>query len=450
LLSTFDRETARAYPELVDVSREPSRDNLARVLGEAFWLIRQEKSAGRSTELVFGFAGHGDVTDGGEGFVVLSDGTFTRSELLAQVVEASPADINHIVIDACASYFMVQPRGGGAAQSTAVPLSPRLLDLISGGTSEAALARTGVLLSTSSAVEVHESNELGSGVFSFLLRSALVGASDSNRDGRIEYGEAAAFITLASNAHTDARARLEVFARAPRQRPHAALLDLSLTGATHFLAVEQGSAVHLRVLDSRGVPYAELHSNGGEPVLLALIGNPYYVVQQGDREAVLLARKAGAVSLSSLTFDAVDQRRGHADASSLFTTPFSRAYLDGFVAASGLPVPRDGVRFDVPFAEDGAPPLRLPLSVLGWVTLGGAGVTALAAGGAVVGNQIAFQQLSEGYARTGVLDAELSLEVERWRAAATALSVGAVVFGVVGAGVTLWSSQLDDGTLEVR
>src|SRR2546423_1218458 len=80
LLATFDPESAKLYPELTSVAREPTREQLAQVMGEVSWLERAQKKAGRATELVFAFAGHGDVNDAGEGFIVMADGPFTRTD----------------------------------------------------------------------------------------------------------------------------------------------------------------------------------------------------------------------------------------------------------------------------------------------------------------------------------------------------------------------------------
>jgi hypothetical protein len=447
LLSTFDKESARAWPDLTDIARPPTRESLAQVLGEVSWLIRAQKKLGRPTELVFAFAGHGDVTDSGEGFVVLADGPFTRSDLETQVLEPSPADMNHVVIDACSSYFMVQARG--SSQSGKVPLTPKLLDVLQHKKRAAALkARTGVIVSTSSATDVHESSELQSGIFSFLLRSALAGAGDTNADGRVEYVEAAAFIAAASAGLADPRARLRVHASAPAQRPHAPLLDLKRSGAEHFLAV-QGPA-RLRVLDARGVPYAEVNTD--RPVMLALVGNPFYVVQRGHKEAVLVPRAAGAYALSSLSFEDSPRPRsaspGHTRG--LFDAPFDDGFVNGFLARADMAPPLKGPELAVAYAPAGTPPVRLPVRALGIGTLVTAGLVGAGAAGAIVANQLAFDRLRQGLETTGQLDPRLSLEVEGWRSAATGLTLGAVALGLAGGGLYLYSLQLEDGEVELR
>lgn len=471
LLTTFDRSSARGYPELVDVARQPTREMLAQVLGEVSWLIRQKKRDGVRTELVFAFAGHGDVDDAGEGFLVLADGPFKRSDLDVQVIEPSPADVNHIFIDACSSYFMVQARGGDALSSTAssaVPLSASMLDVIKGGASAAARARTGSIVATSGAVEVHESQEIEGGIFSFLLRSALAGAADTGGDGRIEYAEAAAFIASASAGLDDPRARISIHVAAPLTAPHVALVDFATTPARHFLRIDDAGPVHLRVLDARGVPWVEVNRTAGQRplvVALAAAGSAFYVVQSRGREAVLVPRAAGAYSFSALAFDDAARTRG-ADAPSLtsptvdlraaggglFAKPYGDDVMAGFLSSSSteLLAPRVGEAFVPGYARAGEPPARLPVDAVAlW---GGAASIVLGAGAvtAVAVNQSAFVDLQRGFERTGALDPETTNTVEVSRAAATALTITAGAIALGSGALFLWSTQLEDGDVVLR
>lgn len=455
LLTTFDRESQRTLPALSDIARPPTREQLAAVLGEAFWQVRQLKRQGKETEFIFAFAGHGDVDDAGRGFIVLADGPFTRDDLATQVLEASPADTNHVIVDACASYFFVKSRGGDGADgvdstSAGVPLTADLLNILkapghNGELSAATKARTGLLVATSSASEVHESSTLSAGIFSYLLRSALTGVADVNGDGRLEYAETAAFVAQASAGLHDPRARLDLFVEPPLQRPNVALLDLRRSGVSHFLAIDQGPQ-HLRVLDATGTPYAEVHTDGKQPVYIALVDQPYYVVQREQTEALLIPREAGAYSLSALTFAESSHARGLTiDAAGLFERPIDPGFVAGFVASSQLPHPRATSTFTPIYAVAGEPPLHLPVGLIGGVTLGLALATGAAAGGAVVGNQAAFAALDQHFRQTGQLDPALALEVEGWRTAATGLTVGAVALGLAGGSLFLWSLTLDDG-----
>lgn len=443
LLTTFDRDSARLFPELTETARAPTRVELAHVLGEAFWRLRALHDAGRRTELVFYFAGHGDVSASGEGFLVFKDGALTRTELATQVVRGSPADVNHVLIDACASYFMV---ARGDATATAVPLTPALLDVMkpqSKGNDDA-WARTGTLVSTSDSSAVHETSELGSGVFSYLLRSALAGAGDIDGDGRVEYAEAAAFIAAASAAIDDPRARLAVHSRAPAQRPHAALGDLRRGKERRFLSIEAGAGGEssVRVLDEHGVPYAEVRPGAG--VRLALHGSAFFVVQVGKREATLVPRRAGAYALSSLHFEDSPQSRGRSGAfASLFARPFDASFFEGWLAVSSLPKPLTGPAWMVAYADGAEPPLRLPLAGMAVGAFSVAAALAVASGTSAVMNLVAFQDLQRNFDETATVDAEGALAVEAWRTSATLTGALAVGAAVSGAGLW-WASTLDD------
>lgn len=445
LLTTFDKESARGFPDLTDIARPPTREALAGALGEAFWVLRQEKERGHPTELVFAFAGHGDVDDSGVGYVVFEDGAFTRNDLARQVLGPSPADLNHVVVDACSSYFFVKSRGGDDKKG--VPLTPKLLDALQDPMTPGLAARTGLIVSTSQATEVHESRALSSGVFSYLLRSALAGGGDVDGDGRVEYGEAAAFVASASAGLDDPRARLQVFAEAPLQRPHIALTDLAKGKDAAFLAVDEPGRV--RLLDPRGQPWAEVNAAG--PVYVALAGQPFFLVQRqnGDvlEEAVLVPRSGGAWALSSLDFARAPSPRGDAGPfARLFASPLDDGFARGFWSSSGALPPAPGnPRFTPPWAEGHDPAARLNVGVVGGVVVGSAVVAGAAALGAVVGNQVAFSDLQAGFKTTGQLDPQKSLEVESWRNAATALTLTSVGLGLIGGGLFAWSLSLEDG-----
>lgn len=440
LLTTLDDASARAWPDLTSVSREPSRAELARVLGELVWEVRENQRRGHKSEVLFYFAGHGDVDAGGEGFLVMSDGRFTRTDLQTQVVGATGADVQHVVLDACASYFMVA-RGG--TESGRKRLTPQMLDALRGGPGGA--ARTGVFVSTSGAAEVHESNAIGGGVFSYLFRSALAGAADVDGDGRVEYAEAAAFVESASGHIPDPRARLAVHASPPAQDPHAPLADLGDSGAQHFLRVDAESARHVRVLDARGVPLLEAHRAGRAPITLALVGTPFFVVQVGEKEAVLVPRSAGAYALSSLTFAPSERRqaRGHEVLTALFSQPFRPAFVEGYSARAGMVPPRTEPPLQVEWAAGYEPPVRFPFLAVGGGTLAVAGLLAAGAVAATVGNAVAFAELSTAFEETRAIDPQKALEVEAWRTTAVATTVGAVVLALTGGGLVAWD-LLDD------
>ncbi|MEL6546991.1 MAG: caspase family protein, partial [Myxococcota bacterium] len=204
LLSVFDADTQRLYPELLEQTRAPTKRELTRTLNEIFGQM------GSESEFYFVFAGHGQVRDTGQGEIQFLDGALTRAELYRDVIEPSPAAFNHLIIDACNAYFMVAARGATAAGD--------YRSLVRSFVAQESLDRfpnTGVLVSTVGDAEVHEWSKIQSGVFTHQLRSALSGAADADRDGRVDYNEVEAFLAAANGKVEDPRARVNVFARAP-------------------------------------------------------------------------------------------------------------------------------------------------------------------------------------------------------------------------------------------
>ena len=228
------------------------------------------------------------------------------------------------------------------------------------------------------------------------------------------------------------------------------MVDLARSGAEHFLLVDQPA--HLRILDARGVPYAELNNAGPAPIHVALVGHAFFVVQRGAEEAVLVPRAAGAYALGSLDFEASPRKRGTTTTTStLFTSPFGKEFVAGFLASTTtLAEPQPGARFEVAFAPTGSPAVRFPLATVGLATLGASAVLFIGAGVAVGGNQVAYTSLRERAELTGQLDTELALQVEGWRTAATAFSVAALASATVGAGLLLYATQFEEGEVELR
>ncbi len=442
LHTTFDNESAFNYGRLSEQARAPAKDELSRTIGEAFWAVREARDQGRPTELWFFFAGHGDVDPGGEGRLILGDGALTRAELAAQVTGPSPADVTHVVIDACASFFMV-PRG--SAEAPPVKLTEKMRQAL-----EAPAAtdnpRVGYFVSTSTAAQVHESASIGGGLFSFLLRSALSGAADTNGDAVIEYTEGAAFVTAANQTVKDTRAHLDVYARPPAQRPHAPLMDLTQTAAEHFLYVDINTPAPVEILDGQGLPLVAFHREKTEPVLLTLAGSSSYVVRVGDREAIWHPRSPGAYALSALDFNPAPVSRAmQLDVfEGLFAAGFGPAYLSGFTAQQHLPSPLTRGPFTPAFAPEAAPAWRVPWWTFTATGLGTASLLAAAAAICVVGNGLSLAALRTRYEQTGTFDGDLAFMTDAWLTAAGAAGAASLVALVASGGLMFMALQEED------
>jgi len=206
LLTTFDRQSLSTYPDLVPVSRPPTRAALVTAVEELRAGILAAHKAGFATAFYFVFAGHGDVV-GGKGFIDLGDGPVDGAFLEAQVISRISADTQHIILDSCNSFFVFNPRKPGGRRWA----TPRDMALGFSGR----YPNVGLLLSTNSDAEVYEWSELESGIFSYEVRSGLTGAADVDGDGRVSYAELAGFIEVANRRIPREMFRPRIFWRGP-------------------------------------------------------------------------------------------------------------------------------------------------------------------------------------------------------------------------------------------
>ena len=119
LLTELDAESADLHHD-TSIYAPPTEETFYTALEILFERIRRASTAGRETELLFAYSGHGDTAHG-EGFVTLANGKLQRSDLYDRVLAQSPATRNHVIVDACRSYFLVYRRGPGG-ERTPVPM----------------------------------------------------------------------------------------------------------------------------------------------------------------------------------------------------------------------------------------------------------------------------------------------------------------------------------------
>lgn len=342
LYTVLDADSQRLFPDAARRARVPRRAEVLAGLTRTFEAIERDVAAGDAVELYFVLIGHGDIGAGGEGYVSLLDAPFTRTDLFQEVLARSPATTNHVIVDACNSYFMVHRRGGddGEADDT----GPSRAAAVGSFMAREELARypnTGLLLSTSSERESHEWSEYGAGVFSHQLRSALAGAADVNGDGRIEYSEIEAFVAAANLQVTDPKARVEIHARAPAIDASRPVVDLAQAGFRHWLRLPAGDALRVYLEDARGVRYLDVHSSGERDTVLGLVPSAHYFVRSSDdqRESRIELARAGRID-----FDRAAMRRPTVAARGavvesfrryLYAEPYGPGFYRGFAASRG-------------------------------------------------------------------------------------------------------------------
>jgi hypothetical protein len=206
LLVSVDRATRQAHPSLASDTPATAHNLLAQSTAVRAALLRAQQ-AGARTEFYFFFSGHGDV-DAGEGYIRLEDQRFSRGDL-HQLLRSLGADRNHVIVDACSSWFMVSSKN--AQGDRREPFDPALL----ARQVPLELGNTGFILSSAADRESHEWSRLGAGILSHEVKSGLRGAADANLDGQVSYAELAAFLQAANASITQPRLRPEPFVAPP-------------------------------------------------------------------------------------------------------------------------------------------------------------------------------------------------------------------------------------------
>jgi hypothetical protein len=286
-----------------------------------------------------------------EAYVHLLDGRFSRSDLYREVIARSPAQVNHVIIDACNSYFLINRRGGRAGRASV----EQALRSFLASESLDRYPNTGVVLSTASSGETHEWSRYRSGIFSHQLLSALWGAADVDNDGQVDYAELSAYVAAANLRVRDARAGLSVYAQPPRSNASTALVELKAFRRVSvgqrrpvpgrvaaMLDLPKALAGHYYLEDDRGVRYADFHKSDEQPLRIALLDRPYYYLRTGQREARLtLDVPGGRLDSNALRFAVRPlAARGSVEQSyrrDLYAVPFGRAFALGHASGRGAP-----------------------------------------------------------------------------------------------------------------
>ena len=260
LLSEFDRDTARLFPQVVPRAALPTRGALDAVGKHLAEQVNAARTAGRETDVYFVFAGHGDVAEG-EGFIELADERFRSSDLLAWL-RAIPFTRAHVILDSCNSFFMLGVRKPGGRHFATSEDATRAL--------ASRLPNVGVFLSTSAEGEAFEWSEIQSGIFSHVVRSGLLGAADANGDGSVSYLELAAFVHTATADVRNPNMRPHVFSRGPGAADDAAIVRLRNMTAVRRFELGDASSIRIRLRDENGLPLLDAHTERALPLRIAL------------------------------------------------------------------------------------------------------------------------------------------------------------------------------------
>ncbi len=348
LVTEFDRESQALYPGLVRDAKPADHDSL--LAAHRAQVARMKRAAAKGpTEYLIYYSGHGDIGPDGQGYLTLGGGTkLTRHDLFTNLLQSSPAQYNHVIVDACRSEAFVLSRGdkqgGWQPDRSEADYTQAVSDYLA--TQHLGnFPNTGVVLASSVDQQTHEWARYRGGVFTHELVSGLRGAADINGDGVVEYSELGAFVSAANRGVRDPRARLRVVVRPPRSDERRALLNLGKLGSNRALLFDRGDTAKYSLEDHRGIRLADIRRSGDQPGYLRLPPGKVFVVreQAGSTQATeseIPAALNKVVLAKSLTFRAsTRQSRGALDAAlreGLFTVPYGYGYYSGYTDRQGM------------------------------------------------------------------------------------------------------------------
>ncbi len=364
LFTVVDHDTARLHGRLAREARPPEMKAILATLKRYNSQMKALAAKGKRSELVFVYAGHGDIDKSGEGYINLQRSKLRRRDLYKTIIAPSQASYVHLIIDACKSYYLVNRRGkwrrdeskGTKAGDAELAAFLKKEDL-------AAYPKAGVILATSGDESTHEWSRYRGGILSHELRSALSGAADVNGDGKIEYSEVHAFIAAANARIRNAKAKLAIWSRAPAANRNQPLFRPTKARRGRLLRFDHKVAGRFHLEDDRGVRALDLHKAHGLSFDVALDRGRTYYLRRANEQALIKPGKA-RLAVASLRFGraTLAARSGSLDRTfrrDLYRQAFSRGFYDGFVArtdhiAVAAPSPKDGAGGVNPAAAPGA------------------------------------------------------------------------------------------------
>jgi hypothetical protein len=331
LLVDPDAETRQTGASVLSVGvRPPSLEEVSRVVADLREAIRADHAAGRQTDVLLVYVGHGNTDEAGRSYFTVLGGRLDRTNFYERLVDPLGADFVHVIVDACRASGVVGSRGEADAA---------VLAQLRGALEREQLAarpQVGATFAESDSGETHEWSRLRAGVFSHVVRSGLMGGADVNGDGAVEYSELAAFVSASLEGVKALPARLSVRAHAPARDPRRSLVGPSPEGPSLVLPADFEHA-RISVEDEDGRRLADVRRAEGQSLALRLPAREAYWVRTPTAEArIALARLGGGVPRLRMRPREL-QERGPVEDSlrrGLFSVAFDRGFYERYVATS--------------------------------------------------------------------------------------------------------------------
>lgn len=337
LLTTLDKESQEVMPEWTSRAQAATRANLHQAVGAMVERIAQERREGQSPVVMVWLVGHGAYDRAGRPFLALEDAPLASDQLVREVIQPlSTAHRVHVFIDACHAEALVQWR------AAVVNVGVEEVERQSFGGVFARIPNAGVVVAASGDEKTWEWKEIGSGVFSALVRAGLRGAANANADACVTYDELTAYVTSALQGIPLPAARPSVMSRPPGLEHQAPLSCREWFQQSATLTADLSALGPIRIEDSRGrwlsggrfepkhqttlwLPQGlQLAARAGEAEWGLVPGEPQ-TLHFGERVEARRIQTRGAVER------AVEQ--------GLFSVPFGPGYHRGYVAAQAASYP---------------------------------------------------------------------------------------------------------------
>jgi hypothetical protein len=332
LLTVADGETRRRFPQTADGARPPTLDEIGRSIDALNASMDAAARTGATPIFVLFYSGHGTRDANGEPAFALLDGVLSQTTMHERVLDKLRARVVHLVIDACHAEAVVRPRD---VDAKTVEIRPQELVEHLSKTSSARYPHVGLVIASSSGAATHEWDLYQSGVFTHEVISGLRGVADVNHDGRVEYGELAAFLTAANREVVDPRARVSSIVQPPVNGGHRTLSHLVPGSTLGWLSGIPSSAGRFFIEDRRGNRILDGHAEPGFSISVGVPPDELLFLRNRDEEAELLVKAGAEMQFAALAFHARPLRpRGAMDTSlreGLFLMPYGPAYYSGYV-----------------------------------------------------------------------------------------------------------------------
>jgi len=413
LLVDLDEDSRGMHTDLKDL-KPPTRENLFEAFETLAGKMKVIKAGGGETEFLLVYSGHGNV-EHGEGYIVLfNGGRLSRGDLYDEILAPSPADRNHVIVDACKSYYLAFEKGPGGERK---PYNRHFVDR----PDTAGANNTGFLLSTSSDRDSHEWERFQAGVFSHELRSALRGGADVDGDHKITYAEMGAFLTTANERIKNPRYRPDFIVRAPGELTQD-IIDW--TANQDVLILDDTTWGHVYLENAKGDRLLDVHPAAEERFPIQLPEERPLFVCRANGAGERVVDKTGEVRASELNQRGRRiGRKGalHLAFEELFSEPFGKRKLDAYTgrlvsSAAAGPVVK---------AESGSSTRSVLKTAAFWTAIGSVALGAAA-------NVWAYERYYSGDGASQAERVDLNRDIET-------LNTTAVVFYVVaGVAAATW------------